>query len=153
MKRFINIKYENKEILKTIKKSDVKKWLIQLFKELNIDNSSCSILFTGNETIQKLNNQYFNSNSPTDVISFSQIEGEKCDFIGSCFLGDIVICIPQAQKQAKQRDHSLILEVYLLLLHGLLHLLGYDHEDESNNEMNNIQKNIFYKLYREALEK
>ena len=152
MKSFIDILYEKKELQKDVKKRDVKKWMLKLFKELNIDNSSCSIMFTTTETIQKLNKKYLDRDYPTDVISFSQVEGEKIDFINSNFLGDIVICLPYAEKQALKKKHSILFEIYFLLLHGLLHLLGYDHENDDKKVMDNIQNNMFYKITGEYIE-
>ena len=93
-----------------------------------------------------LNYKYFKKKSPTDVIAFSQLEGTNCDFIKSNFLGDITICIPYAEKQAKERKHSLYLEVLYLLLHGVLHLLGYEHKDYKRGEMIDLQNKIFLKL-------
>lgn len=98
------------------------------------DNTEVSVLLTGDEEIRTLNRDYRGIDSPTDVLSFSQNEGE--DFgtgEDESPLGDVVISIETARRQAEQRGASLEEEVDLLLVHGLLHLLGYDHaepEDE-----------------------
>ncbi len=92
------------------------------------------MLLTGDEEIRTLNRDYRGIDSPTDVLSFSQNEGE--DFGASedeSPLGDVVISIETARRQAQEQDRSLEEEVDTLLVHGLLHLLGYDHaepEDE-----------------------
>lgn len=146
MKNNFNLLYEENEYKKNLNKNKVINWMKKIFKELNLKKSSCTIFFTNIDTITSLNLHYFNKNVPTDVISFSQIEGEKIDFINSNFLGDIAICVPYAEKQSKERKHSLELEIFYLLLHGLLHLLGYDHKNYKNEEMINNQNKIFLKL-------
>ena len=85
-----------------------------------------SIVFTSDTEIHKLNKEYRGKNKPTDVLSFSLLEGESGELSPS--FGDIVISLDTAKKQAKENKHSLSMEVLTLLTHGLLHLLGYDHE-------------------------
>lgn len=77
--------------------------------------------------MRTLNRQYRGKNGTTDVLSFSMLEGRFVD-VWPELLGDIVISIPMAEKQARAAGHSLAHEIELLLVHGLLHLLGYDHE-------------------------
>lgn len=146
MKKKIYLSYEKKEYEKKLKRRKIINWMKKIFKELNIKKSSCSIFFTGIDTIISLNYHYFKKNAATDVISFSQLEGEKTDFINSNFLGDIAICVPYADKQSKERKHSIDLEIFYLLLHGLLHLLGYDHKHYINEKMIDLQNKIFLKL-------
>ena len=75
------------------------------------------------QTIHELNSQYRNKDKPTDVLSFP-----LADDLYPWLLGDVVISIDTAQRQAWRRRHSLREEVLTLLIHGILHLLGYDHE-------------------------
>lgn len=97
-------------------------WLLLLDK----DESELSILLTGDEEIHRLNQSYRQRDRPTDVLSFSQREG---DFPAPAeVLGDVVISIDTANRQALERGHPLEAEILELLAHGLLHLLGYDHE-------------------------
>jgi probable rRNA maturation factor len=97
-------------------------WLLFLDK----DESELSILLTGDEEIHRLNQSYRQRDRPTDVLSFSQREG---DFPApAAVLGDVVISIDTANRQALERGHPLEAEILELLAHGLLHLLGYDHE-------------------------
>lgn len=146
MKDNVSLLYEENKYKKELKRHSIINWMNKLFKELNLKNSSCTIFFTNIDTIITLNHHYFKKNTPTDVISFSQLEGEKIDFINSNFLGDIAVCVPYAEKQSKQRKHSIELEIFYLLLHGLLHLLGYDHKNYKNDKMINLQNKIFLKL-------
>ena len=85
-----------------------------------------SILLTDDVTIQKMNAEYRGKDQPTDVLSFSQSESEP--FVMPVpVLGDLVISLETAQRQADERSHPLAAEVRILLVHGLLHLLGHDH--------------------------
>ncbi len=99
------------------------------------DNIEVSIVLTDDENISKLNKEYRNIDGPTDVLSFSQIEGEEfgedeCEVP----LGDVVISVETAKRQAEAQGHTLEEEIDLLLVHGLLHLLGYDHADSEDEE-------------------
>jgi len=141
------IVYEDKKYEKIISKKETKDWIKKVLKKLNYNNSTLSLTYISKEKIELLNKEYFNKNYPTDVLSFSQIEGEKIDFIGSNFLGDIVICIEIANEYSKNKNHSLLNEIKFLILHGILHLLGNDHNDEDiNDKMIKLQNKIFYDL-------
>lgn len=87
-----------------------------------------SILLTGDAEIQKLNHRYRHKNRPTDVLSFSQLEG-KGNFPEPVSLGDVVISLQTAEKQANSAEIPLNEEILRLLIHGILHLLGYEHEN------------------------
>jgi len=77
--------------------------------------------------MRTLNEQYRGKRGTTDVLSFPMLEGPFPDLQPE-LLGDIVISIPVAEKQARDAGHSLAREIETLLVHGLLHLVGYDHE-------------------------
>lgn len=90
-----------------------------------------SVSFVDNSEIRRLNRLYRNMDKPTDVLSFPLGENGVYDIdkeTGAALLGDIVISIETAMKQAKMYDHSLEREVGFLTVHSMLHLLGYDHE-------------------------
>lgn len=96
------------------------------------DNKEISLLFVDDNQMRELNRMYRNLDRTTDVLAFSMREGpemalppEACD--ANELLGDIVISLETAQLQAKTQGHSLRREVSFLLIHGTLHLLGYDH--------------------------
>ena len=87
-----------------------------------------TLLLTNDDQLQTLNKEYRGIDSPTDVLSFAAGEtmpGMKED---ESYLGDIIISVPMAERQAKQGGHSLKAELQLLTVHGTLHLLGYEHE-------------------------
>ena len=94
---------------------------------LKCQNKELSILLTDDKKIQKLNKQYRNKNISTDVLSFSQNEGEE-NGLEHNLLGDIVISISTAMRQSSEHNLSIDEEIVLLLIHGILHLLGFDHE-------------------------
>ena len=98
-------------------------------------NTEVSILLTDDARIAELNKEYRKIDGPTDVLSFSQLEGEDEALPGveERLLGDVVISVETARRQADGQGHSLEREIDVLLVHGILHLLGYDHaepEDE-----------------------
>ncbi|MFQ3550203.1 MAG: rRNA maturation RNase YbeY [Armatimonadota bacterium] len=99
------------------------------------ENIEVSILLCDDSYISELNYQYREVEGPTDVLSFSLIEGdENFDIEDEKLLGDIVISVETAQRQANEAGHSLEKEIDTLLVHGILHLLGYDHCDENQEE-------------------
>ncbi|AKG20759.1 rRNA maturation RNase YbeY [Calothrix sp. 336/3] len=91
---------------------------------------------TNDREIQELNSQYRHQDKPTDVLAFAAMETDLPqlpDMISlPLYLGDIVISIDTAKRQAKQQEHSLSTELAWLAAHGLLHLLGWDHPDEAS---------------------
>ncbi len=109
---------------------------------LNYENAEkdmeVSVFLTDNENIQVLNREHREKDMPTDVLSFPMLEfenGEMIDDIGDYFddvliLGDIIISVERAISQAEEYGHSFERELGFLLCHSVLHLLGYDHEDE-----------------------
>ena len=104
------------------------------------ENSEVSVMIVDNSYIQELNFIYRNKNRPTDVLSFAMNElGEDepdFDFSGETqVLGDIVISLEQALKQSEEYGHSLQRELGYLVAHGMLHLLGYDHEAEDETQL------------------
>jgi len=86
-----------------------------------------TIVLTDDAQLKKLNRNYLGIDAATDVLSFpaSEADPEK----GTRYLGDILISVPRADRQARSAGHSLESEVQLLVIHGVLHLLGYDHAD------------------------
>lgn len=118
-------------------------------KKQNVEQGSeISITFVTNESIQEINREYRQKDYPTDVISFAMEElGEgEVEVVGADMpriLGDIIISIPKAKEQAEEYGHSFMRELSFLAVHGFLHLLGYDHENEEDEkEMFSLQREI-----------
>ena len=87
-----------------------------------------SILLASDEVVHALNRDYRDVDRPTDVLAFAMAEGEGAG-LHPGLLGDVVISIPTATRQAQRAGKTISAEVTMLLAHGLLHLLGYDHRD------------------------
>ncbi|HOP65852.1 MAG TPA: rRNA maturation RNase YbeY [Bacilli bacterium] len=114
-------------------------------KELNIKGATFSVTFVGKRYIKKINHKYRHINKVTDVISFAFLD--SCDKVNTNMLGDIFICIPKMKYQAKKYHHSEKRELSFLALHGLLHLLGYDHIKKSDEvKMFALQDEILKEL-------
>jgi probable rRNA maturation factor len=103
-----------------------------MLNAVQMADSELSILLTGDEQIKILNRIYRRKNRPTDVLAFAQREGVLRDRAGR-LLGDVVISVPTARRQAQARGADLTLELTVLLAHGLLHLLGWDHDTPSKD--------------------
>lgn len=91
-----------------------------------------SILITGDKEIHSYNLEYRQKDSPTDVLSFEN--GEVNPESGNMYWGDLIISYQTAARQAKAEGHSVADELSLLAVHGLLHLLGYDHQDNRSRK-------------------
>lgn len=97
---------------------------IQKLEQIANDFSTkmIELILTNNETIQEINNEYRGKNSPTDVLSF------PLEDMPMAPLGSIIISLDIAKDKAKELNHSIQEEITLLFIHGLLHLVGFDHE-------------------------
>ena len=115
-----------------------------------LDNAEVSITFTDNEHIHAINRDYRNVDRPTDVISFALNEGDEPEIEGGApvnVLGDIIISVEKAVEQASDYGHSVEREVAFLTVHGMLHLLGYDHiEEDDRKEMRREEDFVMEKL-------
>ncbi|MEX1308626.1 MAG: rRNA maturation RNase YbeY [Eubacteriales bacterium] len=103
-----------------------------------------AVLFTSRSGIKRLNSEYRNLKKVTDVLSFPSTD----DFTGDeGFFGDLALSLAVARKQAKRYDQSLSREIAFLVIHGCLHLLGYDHETKADEmKMRSAQREILEML-------
>jgi probable rRNA maturation factor len=114
-------------------KLDTEAWsnfAVKALKAIGMHDSSATIAFVSDDRIRQLNRQFRGVNKATDVLSFPA--GEESN------LGDVAVSIDTAARQAKENGLSLDEEIAQLILHGLLHLSGYDHETD-NGEMNRLE--------------
>ena len=132
-----NYGYQNYEYLDEV--------ITKVFEHENVHNAICSIIFVDNEEIHQINKERRGVDRATDVISFA-LEDSPDDFDEFRILGDIFISIPKMQEQAKEYGHSEKIELSFLVVHGLLHLLGYDHMKSKKDE------EIMFSLQDEILE-
>ncbi len=112
-----------------------------------VDSSAeVSLVFVDDQEIQNLNKTYRQKDLPTDVLSFPLWDGEE-EASGEILLGDIVISLETAQRQAEEYGHSLEREIAYLMVHGLLHLLGYDHlNPEEKHVMRQKEEKILHAI-------
>jgi probable rRNA maturation factor len=130
-----------------IDSEDINKKLGAVMKKLGCLNQEISILFTDDNNIRKLNQQFRNINQATDVLSFPQDTNEDPITPGEIILGDIAVSLDTAQAQAKEHGLTFKEEIILLLIHGILHLLGYDHEiSEQEDERMRIKTRELFSL-------
>lgn len=123
----------------------IEEYYIKTLKVLKLkDNYAVSLIITGPITIRKINREYRNIDKVTDVISFALLDNEETvEYEDEIELGDIFINRNRVISQAKEYGHSKKREFVFLFVHGLLHLLGYDHMNkEDEKKMFALQKKI-----------
>jgi len=119
--------YKNYKYLKRVLKAAL--------KHEKINNAIFSIIFVDEKTIQDINRDYRGIDRVTDVISFAFEDNGKLVYNDRRLLGEIYICIPRMKEQALEYGHSEKRELSFLAVHGLLHLLGYDHMNEKDEKI------------------
>lgn len=107
-----------------------------------------SLALIGNGEMQKLNARYRGKDYPTDVLSFPAGVGLP---VAAPLLGDVIISVEKAAEQAKERRHPLDYEMVTLLIHGVVHLLGYDHERSVKEAR--LMKRLEQRIYRQLCER
>ncbi|MFQ6082780.1 MAG: rRNA maturation RNase YbeY [Candidatus Aminicenantia bacterium] len=110
----------------------IKKLLINLLRYYQLDNKEVTLVLVNNRKMKELNKKFLKRDSTTDVLSFPFNE-KTVD--GAEYLGDIVISVPQAFNQCFTLKHGLEREIEILAIHGFLHLIGFDHQNDDNNKM------------------
>ena len=117
-----------------------------ILKEHGLLNSEVSLVFVDDDYIRKLNRDYRGIDKPTDVLSFAMDEGEEMPECYVKILGDVIISLPTAKRQAEAYGHTCERELIFLVIHGTLHLLGYDHSDDKEREVMSKQEKEFLTL-------
>jgi len=117
----MNIEVRNRQRKYRINQRNIRKDANTILSLCGVDDIELSILIVNNRSIRELNKKYRGMDKPTDVLAFPMGEHSK-------ILGDIVISMEKSHAQAEERGHSPEQEFKILLTHGILHLLGYDHE-------------------------
>ena len=116
----------------------------RILADLGLPEAELSLLLVDDKQIQELNHRFLGRDKPTNVLAFSMREGEYSS-LHPHLLGDLVISIETAKRQSKQSDLNAMEMLTLLLIHGILHLLGYEHEGgkKGAREMAIKQKELF----------
>jgi probable rRNA maturation factor len=126
------------------------KWKLKTTKilsALGCTDREVSVVFVSDRKIRELNRDFRQMDKPTDVLSFAADEGET-PFPGNPVLGDVIISIETAERQSHDIGHSLDDEINRLLIHGLLHLLGYDHmQAEERKKMKAKERSLLKVIY------
>lgn len=110
----------------------------KMLAALDLEPAELSILLCDDSTIHALNRDFRHKDKPTDVLAFAMREGEGGDLAGG-ILGDVVISLDTARRQAAERGHAIASEITFLLAHGLLHLIGYDHRNDAEERVMNAE--------------
>lgn len=113
---------------------ELKTLLNFVLEKEKLENVEFNVILVDNETIHEINKTYRGIDRPTDVISFA-LEDTKTITLPVRLLGDIYISIPKAREQSEDYGHSFKREISFLAVHGLLHLLGYDHMEEKDEQV------------------
>ncbi len=114
----------------------------QVLAHQSLDGVELSVVLCDDSFIHPLNRDWRGKDKPTDVLSFSQREGGTVQE-ATPLLGDVIISVETAARQGAERSHDLGFEMTVLLVHGILHLLGYDHiEDEEALKMASLEREI-----------
>lgn len=126
---FNETKHEIKEI------SEMKKLIKYAMKYEKLDNLEFDIIIVDNKKIRELNRDYRKTDKETDVISFAFEDYKPVIYDKIRVLGDVYISLDKAKEQADEYGHSLLRELSFLMIHGFLHLLGYDHINEEDEKV------------------
>lgn len=133
LKKF-QIYSETDKVTKQEKKY-LKKILKHAIRYLKLKNINFNVIIVDNEYIHEINKKYRGIDRPTDVISFALEDYEGENYSDVRILGDIYISIDKARSQAIEYNHSIARELSFLAVHGLLHLLGYDHMEKEDEKI------------------
>lgn len=149
----MKIHIENRQNRLKIKKLDLRKVARRILSASGCPDAELSVLIVDDDEIRIINRDYLGRDKTTNVISFAMQEGEGAG-IQPGLLGDVVISADTAARDAAEAGLPFASELYFLLLHGILHLLGYDHERGSESDarvMEAKEQEIFALLKAEGL--
>lgn len=119
-------------------------WITTVLQHQKLNNAEVSIYIVDEDEGQQINSQYRNKDYPTNVLSFPADIPEE---VGVPLLGDLIICAPVVEREAKEQQKDLEAHWAHMLVHGCLHLLGFDHlEDDEADLMEGLETHILQKL-------
>src|SRR5262249_24812782 len=110
-----------------VARAEILRRIHAMIEALQFDNVEISFVLTDDHRIHQLNKSFRGKDRPTDVLAFAMREGDFGALAGAV-LGDVIVSVPTAKKQADEREATVLDEVTMLIGHGLLHLLGWDHD-------------------------
>ena len=122
------------------------KYISKLEKAITLHGGDLNVVFVNDQYIRALNKSYRGKDEPTDVLSFNYEGGD------SDLLGEVYISVETAKRQAKEHKHELSDEIAKLIVHGILHIHGYDHEKDSDyKKMYKIEHEVLGKVAGEMV--
>ena len=130
-----------------LKERELERIVAAILKAAHISSAELSITFATDKEIKPLNKLYRRNDRPTDVLSFAMREGYRLKK-DECILGDIVISVDRAREQAKEFGTSFEEEMQLYIIHGVLHLLGYDDEEPVTEKKMRKKEKEFMQLWQ-----
>jgi len=146
----IEIRREPEHLTVSVEDMDAVRRAVETVGRLyGAEAAEVSVTLTDDAHIHVLNREYRGVDRPTDVLSFALMESEEPEIIGGAseVLGDLVISLERVQVQAEEYGHSALRELSFLTVHGMLHLLGYDHmEEDERLEMETEQRHVMEEL-------
>tara|TARA_R100000656_G_scaffold43761_5_gene36130 strand:+ start:247 stop:714 length:468 start_codon:yes stop_codon:yes gene_type:complete len=120
--------------------SDIERWIGAALQSQDIENTEVSIYIVDEDEGQELNSQYRGRDYPTNVLSFPADIPEE---VGTPLLGDLVVCAPVVEREAQEQNKALAAHWAHMLVHGTLHLIGFDHIDDGEaEEMESLETQI-----------
>jgi probable rRNA maturation factor len=134
----MTILIENRQKIITINRRQIRSSLTRLLKKLGLEDQELSLLLVDNKKIRELNKLYLGKNNSTNVISFAMSEGDFGN-VNPELLGDIIISVEKVISQGKASCLSFKESLDFMMIHGLLHLIGYDHESGDIQESRRMQ--------------
>jgi probable rRNA maturation factor len=124
----------------------------KVLRKLSLDNCELSVVFCNNEFIQVLNRKFRKKDEPTDILSFSQTEGEGFPKEGTCVIGDMIISLDMVKQNCREFSVPEEEELKRLLIHGILHLSGLNHKSSSPRDPMLVrQEEILHELSEEKV--
>ena len=135
----MSLQIQNNQDKIKINRHKIRAAILRILKVLECADKEISINFVDDTKIKQLNKQYLGKDTATNVLSFSLREDEYGN-INPQVLGDIIISVETAQKDAVYGNLTVDQEIDFLIIHGLLHLLGYDHENTTKKETSKMRK-------------
>jgi probable rRNA maturation factor len=147
------IQLENRQKNQKIEEASLKKVAQKILNDLECPDGELSVVIVDDGQIREINRDYLQRDWPTNVISFAMREGEGGEFHPE-LLGDVVISADTAARDAAEAGLPFESELYFLLLHGVLHLFGYDHErgsEEDARRMEEKERTLFASIQTEFL--
>jgi rRNA maturation RNase YbeY len=148
----MQISIQNRQKKYRMNRKKVLQWVQEILLMQKYEAGEVGIVFVNNRQIQKYNWEYRQKDRPTDVLSFPMLEGAGGE-LHPQFLGDVMISLERIEKDAGLLGRSCAQHLLSVLIHGLLHLIGYDHERSSQEEkrMRRRENYLFKKLSRTVL--